>query len=72
MGRESLILVGLEAGCAPGPVWTLWRRGKSWLYLNSNSDPSVFQSLASRYTDLATEVQFQTEIYDFIVINELS
>jgi hypothetical protein len=38
-------------GWTPEPVWTLWRRENSWPYRDSNSDPSVVQSVASRYTD---------------------
>jgi hypothetical protein len=33
------------------PVWTIWRRGNYWLYRDSNSDTSVVQLVASRYTD---------------------
>jgi hypothetical protein len=37
----------------PEPVWTTWRRQNSWPYQDSNSDPSVVQPVASRYTDWA-------------------
>jgi hypothetical protein len=30
-----------------------WRRENSWSYRDSNSDPSIVQSVASRYTDCA-------------------
>jgi hypothetical protein len=33
--------------------WTIWRRENSWPYRDSNSDPSVVQPVASRYTDYA-------------------
>jgi hypothetical protein len=36
----------------PDPVWTTWRRENSRPYRNSNSDPSVVQVVASRYTYL--------------------
>jgi hypothetical protein len=39
------------AGWVPKPVWTIWRSGNSWIYPDSNSDPSVFSPVASRYTD---------------------
>jgi hypothetical protein len=39
-----------------GPVWTIWRRENSWPYRKSNSDPSVVQPVASRYTDWAIPV----------------
>jgi hypothetical protein len=35
---------------APELVWTTWRRENSWPYRNLNSEPSVVQSVASRYT----------------------
>jgi hypothetical protein len=28
-GKEPPVLIGQEAGWAPGPVWTLWRREES-------------------------------------------
>jgi hypothetical protein len=39
-----------------GPVWTTWRSENSWPYRDSNSDPSVGQPEASRYTDWAIAV----------------
>jgi hypothetical protein len=38
-------------GRPPAPVWTTWRRENSWPYRDSNSDSSVVQPVASRYTD---------------------
>jgi hypothetical protein len=35
------------------PVWTKWRREKSWPYRDWHSDRSVVQRVASRYTDYA-------------------
>jgi hypothetical protein len=40
-----------EVGWTPEPVWTTWRRENYWPYKDSNSDPSVVQPVASRYTD---------------------
>jgi hypothetical protein len=34
-------------------LWTKWRRENSWPYRDSNSDVSVVQPVASRYTDYA-------------------
>jgi hypothetical protein len=42
-----------EAGWAPEPVWKTWRRKNSWPYRDWNSDLSVVQPVASRYTDYA-------------------
>jgi hypothetical protein len=32
-GRESLVCIKKEAGCAPEPVWTFWRGEKSLFFL---------------------------------------
>jgi hypothetical protein len=32
-------------------LWTTWRRENSWPYRDSNSDSSIIQPVASRYTD---------------------
>jgi hypothetical protein len=37
----------------PEPVRTKWSTENSWPYQDSNSDPSVIQPVASRYTDYA-------------------
>jgi hypothetical protein len=42
-----------EVGWTTAPDWTAWRRENSWSYRNSNSDLSVVQPVASRYTDWA-------------------
>jgi hypothetical protein len=42
-----------EVGWTPEPVWTTWRRENSYTHWDSNSDPSVVQPVASRYTDYA-------------------
>jgi hypothetical protein len=51
---ESQVPTGLEAGWALEPVWTIWRIENSCLHLNTNSNPSVVQAVASCYTDGAT------------------
>jgi hypothetical protein len=43
----------VRIGWAPEPVWKLWRKENSWPYRNSKSDLSVFQPVASCYTDWA-------------------
>jgi hypothetical protein len=53
-GKESPVPIGYEAGWAPEPVCTTWRRENSLTYRGSNSDPSVVQPVASRYTDYAS------------------
>jgi hypothetical protein len=47
-GKEPPVPIGFEAGWAPEPVWTTWRKDKSCSYRDSNSDPSVVQPVASR------------------------
>jgi hypothetical protein len=49
----------------PEPVWAIWRRENSSPYRDSNSDPSVVQSVASRYTDYATPArnQYFTQVF---------
>jgi hypothetical protein len=46
----SPVPIGKEVGWTPKPVWTTWRRENSGPYRDSNSDTSVVQPVASRYT----------------------
>jgi hypothetical protein len=39
----------------PEPVWTTWRNENFCPHRDSNSKPSVFQPIASRYTDCAIQ-----------------
>jgi hypothetical protein len=48
-GEWSVSPIGQEAGCAPEPVWTTWRRECSWPYRDLNSDLSVVHPVADRY-----------------------
>jgi hypothetical protein len=41
------------------PVWTTWRRENSWPYWDSNSNPSLVQLVASRYTDYAIPAPYK-------------
>jgi hypothetical protein len=50
-GKSPPVPIGKVAGWPPEPVWTTWRRENPWHYRDSNSDPSVVQPVASRYTD---------------------
>jgi hypothetical protein len=52
-GKEPLVPIGQEVGWTSEPVWTIWRKENSSPYWDSNSDPSVVQPVASRYTDYA-------------------
>jgi hypothetical protein len=36
--KQRLVPIGYEAGWAPEPVWTLWRREKSYLCRDTNPD----------------------------------
>jgi hypothetical protein len=48
---------------------TLWRRENSWPYRYSNSDPSVVQSVASRYTDWAIPAStFFNVFFDLVLL----
>jgi hypothetical protein len=51
--KEPPVLIGQEAGWTPKPVWGTWRGENSCLHQDSNSDPSIVQPVASRYTDCA-------------------
>jgi hypothetical protein len=55
---RPLYPLGKEAGWAPEPVWTTWRNKNSCPYLDSNSDPSAVQPVASLYTDCAIPALF--------------
>jgi hypothetical protein len=46
------VTTGYEAGWAPEPVWTKWRKN-SCPYRDWNSYPSIVQPVACRYTDWA-------------------
>lgn len=52
-GKESLVFIGKETGWVQEPVWETWGGEPLFLYRDSNSDPSVVQPVASRYTDCA-------------------
>jgi hypothetical protein len=45
--------IGKETEWTPKPIRTMWGREYSWSYWDSNSDPSVVQLVANRYTDYA-------------------
>jgi hypothetical protein len=49
--RAPPVPIEEKVGWTPESVWTLWRRENSWAY--RASDPSVVQTIASRYTDYA-------------------
>jgi hypothetical protein len=51
--KKPPVPIGYEAGWTPEPVWTVWRSENSWPHRDSNSDLSVVQPVASRYTDYA-------------------
>jgi hypothetical protein len=48
--KEPPVLIGQEVGCTSEPVWTIWRSENSLPHRDSNSDFSVIQPVASRYT----------------------
>jgi hypothetical protein len=50
LGKEIPVPIGYEAGWAPEPVWTLWRREQS---CNVGNRTRVVQLLARRYTEAA-------------------
>jgi hypothetical protein len=51
--KEPPVPIGEEVGWTSEPVWKSWRRENSWPHRDSNSDFSVVQPVASRYTDYA-------------------
>jgi hypothetical protein len=55
-GKEPPVPIEYEIGWTREPVWTTWRIENSWPYRDSNSEPSVVQPVASRYTDYAIPV----------------
>jgi hypothetical protein len=50
-GKDTPVLNGQEAGWTLEPVWILWIGEILCIWRNPNSDPSVVQPVASRYTD---------------------
>jgi hypothetical protein len=58
--KEPPVPIGYKAGWTTEPVWTSWGRENSWLYRDANSDPSVVQPVASRYTDYCIPVPIQS------------
>jgi hypothetical protein len=50
--KEPPVYIVYEAEWVLEPVWTTWRQS-FWPYRGSNSDSSVIQLVASRYTDYA-------------------
>jgi hypothetical protein len=50
-GKEPPVPIEQEVGWTSEPVWTIWIRENSWPHRDSNSDFSVVQPVASRYTD---------------------
>jgi hypothetical protein len=50
---EPPVPIGQETGWAQEPVCATWKKENSWYHRDSNSDPSVVQPVASRYTDCA-------------------
>jgi hypothetical protein len=65
-GKESPVPSGEEAGWATELVWITLRREKSGPYRDSNSDPSIIQPVASRYTDYVIPAPTVPEIFTFI------
>jgi hypothetical protein len=57
----------------PEPVWTTWRRENSLFYRYMNSDPSVVQIVASRYTDyaIAAPKRFMYRVHIYTVLRSL-
>jgi hypothetical protein len=63
--KRAPVPTGWEAGWTTKPVWTARRRENSWLYQDSNSDPTVIHPLAGRYTDYAIPVPHCTSVLSF-------
>jgi L,D-peptidoglycan transpeptidase YkuD (ErfK/YbiS/YcfS/YnhG family) len=55
-GKEPSVSIGQEAGWAPDPTSTTWKREKSCPYRDSNYDHSAVQAVASHYTHWAIPV----------------
>jgi hypothetical protein len=55
--KRTPVPIGYEIEWTLEPVWTTWRRENSWPHRDSNSEPSVVQPVASRYTDCAIPSQ---------------
>jgi hypothetical protein len=56
--KEPPVPIVWEAGWAPEPVWTTWRRENSQPYRDSNSDLSPVQPVASRYTNYTIPARY--------------
>jgi hypothetical protein len=61
--EKAPVPIGWEAAWAPKQVWKTWRRENSWHYRDSNSDLSVVQPVASRYTHYAIMVAPENKVF---------
>jgi predicted membrane protein len=52
----------IGALCAPEPVSTTWRKDNFWEYRDLNSDPSVVEPIATRYTECAIPASTRASI----------
>jgi hypothetical protein len=67
-GKELPVLIGYEVRFTLEPVWKTWRSENSYHHWDLNSDPSVVQPVASRYTGYAipAPIRYQEEQKIFI------
>jgi hypothetical protein len=57
--KETPVTIGQEVVRASEPVWATWRGQKLCNYRDSNSEISVFQPAASRYTNCFIPAYFK-------------
>jgi hypothetical protein len=64
LGKEPPVPIGQELGWTPELIWMMWRSENSYPHQDSNSNPSVVQSVVSHYTDYTILAPYNPDDYN--------